>query len=220
MVVRKENKKLPTNKIKEKNIIKNNFLTIKMEDIEVLSKRTLDREIPFISTTSIVDVYKEYVTENNFNTFLKNFNAFLKNYDNDSLIFNISLTNKNNYIRSLNERFASKKNKVLFIDDKGKTRRVNYCEHYINSVKNMPNDMIWVNELTSRELRCFQKNCFGEIIFDSSTNTIKDDLIKNRDCYVFHIPGLLYVLSKKDKCLKINFVQTDLPYNLFNEKKG
>lgn len=217
---------MPTNIIKEKNTIKNDFRPLRMEVIEGLSKRTLDREIPFVTTTSLIDVYKDIFTENGFNTFLKYFNLFLKEYDNDTLIFNISLTSKNAYISSLNKRFASKENIAFCPSGEGIISEFKYCEYYINIIKNIPNDMIWVNELTSRELRCFQKNCFGEIIFKSSINRIQDDLIddngmlmKNIDCYVLHVPGLLYTPFKKDKCQKINFVETDLPYNLFNGYK-
>lgn len=222
MVARKKNKKLLTGKIKEKNI-----QPLLMENIESLSRRTLDREIPFIVKTTLVDVCKEIFTKNNFNTFLKNYNLFLKEYDNDTLIFNISLINKNDYISSLRKRFFKKRNTVVCLNNENTLDKFIYFEYYIKIVKNIPNDMIWVNELTSRKLKCFRERCFGEIIFDSSIDRIEhvlrkidgDILMKNIDCYVLHIPGLLYNYFKKDECQKANYIKMNLPYNLFNEHK-
>lgn len=214
---------MPTNEIREKNVTKKNCQPLLIENIERLSRSILDRKIPSTSTTSFINGHKYSLTKNNFNAFLNNFNAFLKEYDNDSLIFNISLTNKDAYISSLNKRFADGEKEVLLVSNKKfYTYNIDYCEYYKNIIKSIPDNILWVNELTSRELRCFQKRCFGEIIFGPSINLIKDNnirSIKNIDYYVLHVPGFLYTAFENDKCHRNALVLVDLLYNLFNENK-
>lgn len=199
---------MPTNENREKNGTEKNCQPLLMENIERFSKAFLDREIPCISKKPFLGVIEHVATKNNFN-------AFLKEYDDDSLIFNISLTNKDTYISSLNKRFANKGKKVLLASNekRGHTFNLDYCEYYINIIKNILGDILWVNELTSREMRSFQKKCFGEMVFSPSIDIIKDGnvgLMKNFYCFVFHVPGFLYALFEKDKCQRTVFVETDV----------
>ena len=217
MVTRRGNKKLSTNEIQENKVIQNKCQPILMENIERLSRSNLDRKIPRMSMTGFLNAYEHDITINNFN-------AFLKEYDNDSLIFNISLTNKDTYISSLDKRFSDERKKVLLDNNEKEffTYQLDYCKYYINIIKSIPDDVFWVNELTSRKLRCFQKKCFGEIIFSPSIKLIKDNDVgsmKNIDCFVLHVPGYLYTASEYYECHKNAFIDIDLPYVLFNENK-
>ena len=209
--------------VKEKNI-----QPLLMETIEALSRRALDREIPLLLRENFVNVYKLIFTKDDFNAFLKNYNLFLKEYDNDTLIFNISLINKDDYILSLKKKFTDNRRNTVFpfnIKTGKLDRSKKYREYYINILKKISNDTIWVNEITSRKLRCFREKCLGEIVFDSSIdkieyNLIKNDddiLMKNIDCYALCIPGLLYSYFENDEIQRINYARTTLPYSLFNE---
>ena len=93
---------------------------------------------------------------------------FLKEYDDNSLIFKISLANSENYVSSLRRRFGNKREKVFLDNDENtivgydKKKSHSYYEYYINTINNITTRFksinFWISELTSKELMCLQKN--------------------------------------------------------------
>jgi len=159
-----------------------------MENVERYSMKLLDRLVPYFSQKIVVDKMKSK-TKNTFD-------RFLKEYDEDSIIFEISLVDKNNYCQSLLKRFndnqkdKKKYRQVLVI----RNNKIDICpchEYYgslIMSLKTI--DIFWINELTTKDLYHPHKKCFGEIILSASiekTNNIDTGI----PWIIFHIPGII-----------------------------
>jgi hypothetical protein len=186
----------------------------------------LDLKVPRLSSKDII-IKLDKETKNVFN-------MFLKEYDDDSLIFKISLTNSENYVSFLRRKFGTDKKKKIFLDDDENTivgydnkKGYSYYEYYIDAINDMTtrfkSNRFWIIELTSRELMCLQKKCFGEIICDSTAESTKLDNhfdIKNIKCFAFHVPGILMLslnTGTKENFFRSASVKKDLPYSLFSQ---